>query len=67
MVQYMRCCMSPSYHFTLARDYRRLAAELQQQGLPDPVERFAGLARKQERLARWLNGAPAVVHDRKTA
>ena len=67
MVQYMRCCMSPSYHFTLARAYRRLAAELQQQGLPDPAERFAGLARKQERLARWLNGAPAVVHDRKTA
>jgi hypothetical protein len=67
MVQYMRCSMSPGYHVTLARAYWQLADELEQQGLSEPAERFAGLARKQERLTRWLYRASAVVPDRKTA
>ena len=65
MVQYLRYCMSPGYHITLARAYLQLADELQQQGLPEPAKRFAGLARKQKRLARWLYGARAGDHDRK--
>jgi uncharacterized protein YjbI with pentapeptide repeats len=67
LLQWLQLTLSPSRHRTLAQAYQQLADELLRQGLREPGEHFARLARSQDRyevLTRLLHGVPAFHHDR---
>jgi uncharacterized protein YjbI with pentapeptide repeats len=66
-IQYLRYTLSSGRYAALARAYRQLADELRRQGLAEPGNRFADLARRQERhaqIARLLYGVMIAKHDR---